>query len=545
MYKENISHERLVRINDPRWDFQKRNLLTFLSNNSSSGKVIASALPINFKYAGYFALIPETIDLEAHLRNHPLTDYKFVEIDGDIRSVTYNGTLGAYFDIDRLAYVVGLISSIPAENKSLISEEGFVPINSTYIRNFFKDYLSYLDYLIETGVLITDGQFLNGKKSKGFKFSPQYEKVQLVSYCYSYVNQGANIECVPNEIYSRELKGLVTNPILKYPYLSHWYTEGKLTIEKELSERYAYNLLQCKVRRGVNSWDYDISTRRRKNPRSQYNSVMHNIERFVLKDYNAKIDFNVHRLHSTITNFKKDFRNFLKYDGSELVSIDISNSQPYLLCLLFNPEFWRKESELELNIGDLPENIQTLFDEIQIEEICNYVESINQTSIEQYIQRSSEGTVYEYIKDVVNSQTSNNLERDDVKTMILTVFYSKNRYYQQRDAYLKRLFDRLYPEIYGLIKMIKKRSHISFAMLMQSIESEIVLHRCCHRIWDEGSQNVPVFTIHDSIVTTVENQEFVSRIMKDELYRCIGIYPTLKPEYWRIGNIQFPELLQL
>ena len=80
---------------------------------------------------------------------------------------------------------------------------------------------------------------------------------------------------------------------------------------------------------------------------------------------------------------------------------------------------------------------------------------------------------------------------------------------------------------------------------MQSIESEIVLHRCCHRIWDEGCQDVPVFTIHDSIVTTIENQEFVSRIMKDELYRCIGIYPTLKPEYWRIGNIQFPELLQL
>ena len=40
------------------------------------------------------------------------------------------------------------------------------------------------------------------------------------------------------------------------------------------------------------------------------------------------------RFHSNLTNLKKTLRPFLRYHGSELVNLDIANSQPMVFCLL-------------------------------------------------------------------------------------------------------------------------------------------------------------------------------------------------------------------
>ena len=63
---------------------------------------------------------------------------------------------------------------------------------------------------------------------------------------------------------------------------------------------------------------------------------------------------------------------------------------------------------------------------------------------------------------------------------------------------------------------------------MQSIESEIILHRCCRKIWEEGNQQIPVFTIHDSICTTIDNTNFVLNIIQQTLTDSIGILPNVE-----------------
>ena len=68
---------------------------------------IVSSLGIQLKYSGYFAMIPSNFDIDAHLVNYPLTDYKFiVDNAGHIKSVNLNGTVGAVFDKDRLIYKI-------------------------------------------------------------------------------------------------------------------------------------------------------------------------------------------------------------------------------------------------------------------------------------------------------------------------------------------------------------------------------------------------------------------------------------------------------
>ena len=495
---------------------------------------IVSSLGIPLKYSGYFAMIPVNFDIDAHLFQYPVTDYMFVKDNaGYVKSVTRSGGLSSslYFDSDRLIYIIGLISSIPARNKDSITENGFVSINSTLLRKFFKDYLSYLDYLIRTRVLYTDGHYIPGKKSQGYKFTEMYASASLVRRNYPAFQQ--SVETIPSEVYSEEDGKFIPNSVMDYPYLAHWYTTKGLNIDRQAAVSYAYTIMQDKFSKGREFWDInrDKSHRNviiRKYPLTQYHAALHNINSIDIGDYNVSIDTNVHRLHSVITNLQKTYRVFLSYNDIPLVNIDISNSQPYLLCLLLNPSFWDKASDIPLNIGMLYQNVQNKFSEMHLEEIKAYVSSLdwNDITLNGYIQTVSQGHIYDYMVQIINQSQHTNLVRNDIKTMILTILFSKNRYMPA----FKRYFRQNFPAIYGLIEITKREDHAALACLLQNIESEIILHRCCRKIWDEGQHQIPVFTIHDSICTTSDNTDFVQSIMQQTLTENIGIPPSIKAE---------------
>lgn len=523
-------------IKDEKWILKKFQLQNYYDSLEPKHTIVSS-LGIPLKYSGYFAMIPSNFNLEAHLAQYPVTDYMFVQDNGGvIRSVPKYGESNPYliFDPNRIIYILGLISSIPARNKDSITETGYVLINSRLIRNFFKDYLSYLDYLILTGVLVTDGQYIQGQKSKGYKFADRYANAPLVRYNYPEFQQNNNsVTPFQEEIYDEKEGTFVNNPIIEFPYLSYWYSTKGLHIDNAALE-YAYQVMMDKFRRGIQSWDINRDKSHnnfivRKYPLTQYHAALYNINSIAIGDYKVSIDRNIHRLHSAITNLQKDYRKFLSYNGQKLVNIDISNSQPYLLCLLLNPSFWDKHSDIPLNIGMLSQNIQDMIQKEHLSEIYHHVLSLNSchdTSLENYIQTASQGKVYEYMQRIINRRENTNLTRDDIKTMILTTLFSKNRYMPT----YKRYFRQYFPQIYSLIRLIKRKNHETLACLLQNIESNIILHRCCYKIWNASNHQVPIFTIHDSICTTMGNEKYVYNIMFDTLRRSIGVPPHMKIE---------------
>lgn len=509
------------------WQVAKDRLLKEVSMKEPVRRIV-SALALPKKYTGSFALIPTNFDLDRHLERFPVTDYFFAEDEsGHIKAVNHNGTFGYCFDKERLIHIIGLISSIPARNKDLITEDGYIPINSSVLRNYFKDYLSYLDYLLQTGVLRSDGIVVPEEKSCSYKFSPEYEEQPMVRYTYL-AARNTQPEPILGERFNRYTKKFEYNPLLDYPYLSHWYEQKKLEINP-VAEKFALH------RREIADRSHSA-----KDTQAQYHSALYNIIALENKEYNAKIDSNVHRLHSAITNMQKDYRNFLKYDGKELTSIDISNSQPFLLCILLNPEFWDKDSDAYINIGHLPENIQKMFTPTLLIEIKRYVASMPAAKLQNYIREASAGNLYEFMQRKINNP---DIDRSRVKTMILITFFSDNKYISQQteDAALKRRFRELFPEIYNLIAKCKRSRKNRFACLLQSVESEIILNRCCKRIWDEGGHKVPVFTIHDSIATTAEYVGLVRNIMDEELYKAAGVHPHFKEETWSEANLELTE----
>ena len=168
----------------------------------------------------------------------------------------------------------------------------------------------------------------------------------------------------------------------------------------------------------------------------------------------------------------------------------------------------------------------------------NYLEKIDIQEVDRYRKLTSSGYMYENVIDMVWNKTGKAIDRKKAKEMLFTVFFSKNSFFNQGLAWLKRLFASEFPYVYGFFELVKtefegiaEEQHGRLACLLQSIESEIVLNRICKRIWREGNRQVPVFTIHDCVVTTVGNEKFVAKIMDEELTKCIGISPPLEYEY--------------
>jgi len=441
------------------------------------------------------------------------------------------------FRIDKMNYILGLLSEIPANNKDLITENGYIPIHSKTIRNNIKDYLLYLNYLIASKVIQCDDYYIVEEKSMGYKWTEQYENSEFIVF-----NRIGIIEGEDKRIDEK------INPICRienYPYLNYWYQQKKLTIDSQNANAYALYLKTFKMQES-NRWDFNSVTRQMKNPLTQYKAVLYNIGSIDRLDYRLKIDDNVHRLHSVITNMQKDFRNYLTYNNEPLVSIDIKNSQPYLTCILFNPEFWNENSNLLLNLKSLPLNIQARLNEFSIINMLGkFFDGLKGNEFNEYARIVSTGGMYEALIDIVREERGDTITRKDAKITMFSIFFSKNKGSQNNpNKDLMDIFKLKFPAIAELFKIIKHsfkdgddEQHSRLACLLQSIESEIVLHRCCKRIWKEGENSIPLFTIHDSIITTTKNLESVYLIMIEELHNCIGVEPSLEIEYWDEKNI--------
>lgn len=413
---------------------------------------------------------------------------------------------------------------IPACNKDSILEDDYVPINSTLIRDkIIKDYKNYLDYLIVTNIIESNNQYIKGERSYGYRFTEQYADKELKRVSYI-GHQFKQIESIPSKIINSDNEE-VSNPLLNYDYLKYWYEQKGLIIDFESASKFVNDYTNKKVKDGYTTWKDKKGTKNKKiHPRTQKRAILFNLYSLADHNYNAKIDTNVHRLHTVITNMESIYRNFITYRGQRLVNIDIKNSQPYLATVLFKPEFWDNNS-LEFNYTQLPTNIQSILNNDNNSlyiMLGNYVRGLDRNEVNSYIDKVSRGQFYEYIIELVRSRLGEDINRDNAKTMMFEVFFSQNKYLNQPMYRHKKMFSEIHPNIYEVFRLIKSVEHNTLACLLQSIESQIILHKCCKRVWEEGHSNTPIFTIHDSIVTTVDNVNLVKNIMLEELTNTIA-----------------------
>jgi hypothetical protein len=463
----------------------------------------------------------------------------------------------AGFKKERLLYIIDLITSIPANNRDLEMFNDYVPIYSQLLRRRVRNYHDYLKYLISAEVFEMDPGYCKGH-SKGYRFTTKYDHlVEQVS-----VENTVFKKRVPN---TRQMSAAQKK---QYNYLVKWFNE-KLRISYQPAMNFVLEEYNRK-KDDKSLWDMDWKTGKPKDPRKQYNIAVKNISRIQKGDFYHNIDNNVHRFHSNLTNVYSELRNFIHYDNQQLCAVDVSNCQPYLSLILFSLIFWRGresaptanykkklKSSTEINSKNqrstlLYKNInsKSIKEYIDIDVYCKFIEEqfpyimyhnsyeiYTPTDFQKYIEAVTTGTFYEQLQGLIKEKTGNELKRDDVKELMFLCLYSSNKFFHQSKAKPKKLFKTVFPTVYNLFTIIKEKDHSVLPKLLQQIESYLFIEVIGKRIHKERPE-LPIFTIHDSVVTTKGNEEYVKRIIGEELTKAIDFTPTLKTEDWGLGELK-------
>lgn len=79
-----------------------------------------------------------------------------------------------------------------------------------------------------------------------------------------------------------------------------------------------------------------------------------------------------------------------------------------------------------------------------------------------------------------------------------------------------------------MLRGLKRHDHAHAAHVMQSYEATLMIPMICGRLLRERPK-IPVFTIHDSLVTTPEHEEYVKGVIV-RVFEMVGVVPQLKVE---------------
>lgn len=433
-------------------------------------------------------------------------------------------------------YLVNLIYQIPLRYDKLECPNGYVPFSSKKLKRKVNSYKRYLEYLMDHNILEPDNHYIVSEKSKGYRLTKEYSEQQPVE---KEINTSKRLE----ESISKEHKP-DPKAVRKYHYLYKWFNENL-----QIDERAAMDYINRKKEEEI--------THNRSRALHKYWLNKISIKYLHKHNYWFHASGRDKRLHTNLTCLKGELRNFITYNGKKLVAIDISNSQPYLSIKLIDKylkpsivEKWKQKVNLklfplafsELIPPQSPTTSSLLLEPI----IPNYtmlvqdVEDADHEDVVIFKKLVKEGTFYEvfielFEKRFDNIYFSNNprgeTKRAIVKDVMFEVFYSKNSYNTKE----KRLFRDTFPTVDEVYRYHKRINNNKLPIKLQKLEANIVLDKVCKLLSRENPE-IPLFTIHDSIVATVEHKVEVRAALYYELKKEIKCPPKLKFEYWKPEN---------
>ncbi len=417
-------------------------------------------------------------------------------LDIDSLLVKYSFRHITAFHKDNLYYILNLIVEIPANNKDLIDEDGYTPVNAEILKKWIgREYPKYVQWLIDAMVIETKGHFIVGKKSKGFKYCEKYNngiKKSLVTlpnliekldeYNASYVNSKSAVSKIQN--CKRGPRNYESESV--YSPIAKWYRSGLIRIDKQLANDFNDRLLEYRLEDLTKSrWDTKPEKNGktiRKNPIIQHYAGFINIDKIASGIFNAHPDENVFRYHSTITNTKKELRNAITIDNKEVAAVDLSNSQPTLLTILLNPDFLTGTGS---NFNHISIPGFNLKDAIPNHSKFNLLITLSKNAqnngehgseFNEYKEIVGSGQFYPVFKARVERELKTTLSDRDIKSRFFTVLFTHNSFIAQPEAASKRVFRDWFPQLYKMTSLIKSKHSPNLPILLQRLESYIILY---------------------------------------------------------------------
>ncbi len=426
---------------------------------------------------------------------------------------------------DRLRYLIGLFTELPSVDKRLLKkiqqakEPIFIPLSSQLLKKKIHNYEMYLEYLINAEVIECDNHYIKGGKSKGYRLTTKYQTKVKKEDIQEVTLLDRNQADLGDEQDAPSFTRMKT------------FFEGL-----EIDYNAATSLLD-------EQYETSLISKQSHSCIPLYNSHKVMLDRISTKDYFFTRDSFSGRFHTSLTNLKSDYRKFLTYEKMNLVSIDLSNAQALLALNLLQENFYSGEGETTLiNLDKISVNnqynIQSPFQQPSFKLIYPIMCGTSVTpaikeELDLYTKFAVSGQFYELCCEQFQPYYEAEISRDQVKRILFSVLFSENNENLEYIEANKDVFRQLFPFITSVFEAWKAIDHKQLSKVIQRIESFLFLDCIVPRVFEEIGQ-IPIFTIHDSLVTLEEFVDCVEGIMYDEIKRLIGFTPNFKTEAWSL-----------
>jgi hypothetical protein len=196
------------------------------------------------------------------------------------------------------------------------------------------------------------------------------------------------------------------------------------------------------------------------------------------------------RLDTNLTSLPSFLRPFIECE-QDLYSIDLKSSQPFFLYTAI------KDDE------SIPQEEKDLYKQLVVSGETN-----NGIGL------------YEFLESEYEKTFKKPTNRKKMKELVFKIFYSKPKSYSG----FKEFFSKYFPHINEWINQKKQKDYKSFAIMLQKIESSIILDVILPMLAEKG---ITPYTIHDSFVTTESDVNHVVDMIVDVCTVEFGFVPNL------------------
>ena len=463
----------------------------------------------------------------------------------------------------KMERIISLI--VYRENYSYLFDYSETRIHTDHFKKIAKNYSEYLLLLKLENHLHVGNSYKTSKYSKAYSINPQYTEFHfrdniLEEGSYNYVDENEDEDNESNENINKNFfnKDESFRSSLDLDHLINAFCFLEMEIEKAFlqADVVVKNLIANPERKLVKKWILKNGTSvlsnvyEGRNPKQVLKSHNLSISQFKYKCFNEiKRDSTIGRLYTPLTSLSKEYRHLLTINGEELGSVDISNCQPFLSLLLFDPSFWYFDelpNETKKKLIDYFPDLKTNPSKITIENLGykeNAIRYINYDRLldalknlvddfEIFKREVLSGNLYKYIGEELAINGFKEYDKNKIKTIIFTVLFTANQYIGQAGALPKRIFKKMFPSIYNVFNAIKSIHSPVLAWILQRIESHMILDIIVPMI-QKDSPDLPIYTIHDSICSYSTETEYIANKISDAFVDNMGYAPHLKKENWK------------
>jgi hypothetical protein len=378
-----------------------------------------------------------------------------------------------------------------------------------------------LKRLVDVGILDSDKISSVGNKKYWYK-------VVDISEMEIYKNNLLKVKKMENAHKRKIISDLFNMPKhLKFMYARLKDIKFDIDAMKEFLDEYTPSLTEYKKSKYKGTYEEYVDVKKA--------ALEFSILELENKEYRFTRDDTGNRLHTNVTNLKSDMLRFIK---ESLIEIDITNSQPFFLGVFL------KQLLNDTKVYNITNNITDGYEDISIEggvtlppkcmskslyylsksvvstiqkpEIAFVLSSHKfKSELDKFLELTTSGKFYEYFMEEFS------MERADVKILMFEILYSRNESYKKN----KNVFRRVFPLIQMILEILKTDQHNTVAIILQQIESNLVVDNLCERLVME-SHIIPL-TKHDSIIIKEHEAEKALAVTKGIFMEKFDLVPKL------------------